>query len=160
MAHEYLATVSWKREGAVFSDGKYSRAHQWSFDGGVSVPASSSPLSVRLPFSRADAVDPEEALVASLSSCHMLTFLYVAQKAGFVIDSYDGRAIGFMTKNERGKLFVSKVALRPRIVFSGAKQPSDAELANLHHHAHEDCYIANSVLTEVVIEAPLEEKRE
>ena len=155
MAHEYLATVSWKREGAVFSDGKYSRAHQWSFDGGVSVPASSSPLSVRLPFSRADAVDPEEALVASLSSCHMLTFLYVAQKAGFVIDSYDDRAIGFMTKNERGKLFVSKVALRPRIVFAGAKQPSDAELADLHHHAHEECYIANSVLTEVVIEPPV-----
>src|SRR6476619_3713857 len=155
MAHEYLATVSWKRDGAVFSDGKYSRAHQWSFDGGITVPASSSPLSVRLPFSRADAVDPEEALVASLSSCHMLTFLYVAQKAGFVIDSYDDHAVGYMTKNERGKLFVSKVALRPRIVFSGAKQPSDAELAELHHHAHEECYIANSVLTEVVIAPPV-----
>jgi len=155
MAHEYLATVSWKREGAVFSDGKYSRAHQWSFDGGITVPASSSPLSVRLPFSRAEAVDPEEALVASLSSCHMLTFLYVAQKAGFVIDSYEDQAVGFMTKNERGKLFVSKVALRPRIVFSGTKQPSDAELADLHHHAHEECYIANSVLTEVVIEPPV-----
>jgi organic hydroperoxide reductase OsmC/OhrA len=154
MAHEYLATVSWKRDGAVFSDGKYSRAHQWSFDGGITVPASSSPLSVRLPFSRAEAVDPEEALVASLSSCHMLTFLYVAQKAGFVVDSYDDQAIGFMTKNERGKLFVSKVALRPRIAFSGTKHPSDAELADLHHHAHEDCYIANSVLTEVVIEPP------
>ncbi len=154
MAHEYLATVSWKREGAVFSDGKYSRAHQWSFDGGITVPASSSPLSVRLPFSRADAVDPEEALVAALSSCHMLTLVYLAQRAGYVVDSYEDNAVGFMTKNERGKLFVSKIALRPRIVFSGAKQPSDAELAELHHHAHEECYIANSILAEVVIERP------
>jgi len=155
MAHEYKATVSWKRAGGeAFSDGKYSRAHQWSFDGGVTVPASSSPLSVRLPFSRADAVDPEEALVAALSSCHMLTFLYFAQKQGFVVDSYDDDALGTMTKNARGKLFISRVALRPRIVFSGAKQPGEAELAELHHHAHEECYIANSVLTEVVVESP------
>ena len=116
------------------------------------MPASSSPHSVRLPFSRADAVDPEEALVAALSSCHMLTFLYLAQKQSFVVDSYDDDAVGVMTKNERGKLFVSQVTLRPRIVFSGAKRPSDAELVELHHHAHEECYIANSVLTEVVVE--------
>ena len=153
MAHEYLATVSWKR-GAdePFSDNKYSRGHTWAFDGGVTVPASSSPLSVRLPFSKADAVDPEEALVASLSSCHMLTFLYLAAKGGYVIDSYEDKAVGVMTKNERGKLFVSRVALRPRIVFSGAKQPTAGELDELHHHAHEECYIANSVLTEVVVE--------
>jgi organic hydroperoxide reductase OsmC/OhrA len=155
MAHEYLATISWKRgSDEPFSDGKYSRAHQWSFDGGVTVPASSSPHSVRLPYSRADAVDPEEALVASLSSCHMLTFVYLAQKAGYVVDSYEDRAVGVMTKNERGKLFVSKVTLRPRIVFSGAKQPNAAQLDELHHHAHEECYIANSVLTEVVVEPP------
>ena len=156
MAHEYLATVSWKR-GAdePFSDNKYSRGHTWAFDGGVTVPASSSPLSVRLPFSKADAVDPEEALVASLSSCHMLTFLYLAAKGGYVIDSYEDKAVGVMTKNERGKLFVSRVALRPRIVFSGAKQPTAGELDELHHHAHEECYIANSVLTEVVIEPPV-----
>jgi len=155
MAHEYLATVSWKR-GAdePFSDNKYSRGHTWAFDGGVTVPASSSPLSVRLPFSKADAVDPEEALVASLSSCHMLTFLYLAAKGGYVIDSYEDKAVGVMTKNERGKLFVSRVALRPRIVFSGAKQPTAGELDELHHHAHEECYIANSVLAEVVVEAP------
>ena len=155
MAHEYLATVSWKR-GAdePFSDNKYSRGHTWAFDGGVTVPASSSPLSVRLPFSKADAVDPEEALVASLSSCHMLTFLYLAAKGGYVIDSYEDKAVGVMTKNERGKLFVSRVALRPRIVFSGAKQPTAAQLDELHHHAHEQCYIANSVLAEVVVEAP------
>ena len=152
MAHEYKATVSWKRGEAVFSDGKYSRAHQWSFDGGVTVPASSSPLSVRLPYSRADAVDPEEAFVAALSSCHMLTFVYLAQRGGYVVDAYDDEAIGVMAKNARGKLFVSRVTLRPRIAFSGAKQPGAADLAELHHHAHEECYIANSVLTEVVVE--------
>jgi organic hydroperoxide reductase OsmC/OhrA len=154
MTHEYKATVSWKRGEAVFSDGKYSRAHQWSFDGGVTVPASSSPLSVRLPYSRADAVDPEEAFVAALSSCHMLTFVYLAQRGGYVVDACDDDAVGVMTKNSRGKLFVSKVTLRPRVAFSGAKQPSAADLAELHHHAHEECYIANSVLAEVVVEQP------
>jgi len=153
MAHEYKATVSWKRAGGEpFTDGKFSRGHEWTFDGGVTVPASSSPLSVRLPFSKADAVDPEEALVAALSSCHMLTFLYLAYRQGFVVDSYDDDAVGVMTKNERGKLFVSRVALRPRIAFSGAKRPSADDLSQLHHHAHEECYIANSVLTEVVVE--------
>jgi len=155
MAHEYTATVSWQRGSSEpFTDNKYSRAHTWTFDGGVTVPASSSPLSVRLPLSRADAVDPEEALVASLSSCHMLTFLYLAAKQGHVIESYDDAAVGIMSKNERGKLFISKVTLRPRIVFSGPKQPSAAELAQLHHHAHEECYIANSVRTEVVVSDP------
>ena len=155
MAHEYTATVSWQRGSSEpFTDNKYSRAHTWTFDGGVTMPASSSPLSVRLPLSRADAVDPEEALVASLSSCHMLTFLYLAAKQGHVIESYDDAAVGIMSKNERGKLFVSKVTLRPRIVFSGPRQPSAAELAQLHHHAHEECYIANSVRTEVVVSDP------
>jgi organic hydroperoxide reductase OsmC/OhrA len=154
MAHEYTATVSWRRGSSEpFTDNKYSRAHTWTFDGGVTVPASSSPLSVRLPLSRADAVDPEEALVASLSSCHMLTFLYLAAKQGFVVDSYDDDAVGIMTKNERGKLFVSKVTLRPRIAFAGTRQPGAAELNELHHHAHEECYIANSVLTEVVVDS-------
>jgi organic hydroperoxide reductase OsmC/OhrA len=154
MVHEYKATVTWKRGEAVFSDGKYSRAHEWTFDGGVTVPASSSPLSVRLPYSRADAVDPEEAFVAAASSCHMLTFLYVAQKGGYVVDSYADDAVGVMTKNARGKQFVSRISLRPRIAFSGAKRPSEAELAEMHHRAHEECYIANSVLTEVVVESP------
>ena len=155
MAHEYLATVSWKRDSSEpFTDNKYSRGHSWSFDGGVTVPASSSPLSVRLPFSRADAVDPEEALVAAISSCHMLTFLFIAAKEGFVVESYEDEAVGAMTKNDRGKLFISKATLRPRIVFSGAKQPSQAELDHLHHRAHEDCYIANSVLADITIETP------
>jgi len=107
---------------------------------------------VRVPYSRAEAVDPEEALVAALSSCHMLTFLYLAAKQGLVVESYEDEAVGVMTKNARGKLFVSKVALRPRIVFAGARQPDAAQLAELHHHAHEECYIANSVLTQVVVE--------
>jgi organic hydroperoxide reductase OsmC/OhrA len=155
MAHEYTATVAWKRpDGEAFTDLKFSRGHQWSFDGGVTVPGSSSPLSVKVPYSRADAVDPEEALVAALSSCHMLTFLFFAAKGGYVVDSYVDDAVGVMTKNERGKLFVSKTTLRPRIAFAGAKQPSADELDQLHHHAHEECYIANSVLTEVVIEPP------
>ena len=93
--------------------------------------------------------------MAALSSCHMLTFLYLAAKGGFVVDSYDDDALGVMTKNDRGKLFVSRVALRPRIGFAGAKQPTETQLAELHHHAHEECYIANSVLTEVVVEQPL-----
>jgi organic hydroperoxide reductase OsmC/OhrA len=153
VAHEYKAVIAWKRDAAeAFSDLKFSRAHRWSFDGGITVPASSSPLSVRLPYSRAEAVDPEEALVAALSSCHMLTFLYLAAKQGYVVDAYADEAVGVMTKNARGKLFVSKVTLRPQISFSGAKQPSAAALGELHHHAHEECYIANSVLTEVVVE--------
>ena len=153
MAHEYKAVIGWKRgAGEPFTDLKFSRAHQWSFDGGITVPGSSSPLSVRVPYSRAEAVDPEEALVAALSSCHMLTFLYLAAKQGLVVDAYEDEAVGVMTKNARGKLFVSKVALRPRIAFAGAQPPNAAQLAELHHHAHEECYIANSVLTEVVVE--------
>jgi organic hydroperoxide reductase OsmC/OhrA len=154
MAHEHKATISWTRDGSAFIDNKFSRAHRWSFDGGITVPASSAPSAVRLPYSKADAVDPEEALVAALSACHMLTFLYLAARGGFIVDSYDDDAAGVTAKNERGKLYISKVTLRPRIVFSGDKRPSDAEIGELHHRAHEDCFIANSVLTEVVVEPP------
>ena len=124
MAHEYSAEVIWTRDGAVFTDNRYSRGHVWRFDGGVEVPASSSPLSVKLPFSRADAVDPEEALVAAVSSCHMLFFLGFAAKAGFVVDKYEDAPVGVMTKNDRGKLFVSKITLSPAVTFSGSKRPS------------------------------------
>jgi organic hydroperoxide reductase OsmC/OhrA len=152
MAHEYKATVRWTREdGAPFTDNKYSRGHVWRFDGGVEVPASSAPASVPLPLSRADAVDPEEAFVASLSSCHMLFFLWFAAKRGFVVDRYEDEAIGVMEKNERGKLFVSRVTLDPSIDFSGLKTPSSEEIAELHHRSHEECFIANSVRTEIVI---------
>jgi organic hydroperoxide reductase OsmC/OhrA len=151
MAHEYRATIRWAREGAAFTDGRYARAHVWAFDGGLEVPASASPIVVRPPYSREDAVDPEEAFVAALSSCHMLFFLHLAAQAGFVVESYEDPASGVMEKNERGKLFVSKVTLDPRIVFAGEKRPSPAEIAGLHHRSHEECFIANSVRTEVVI---------
>jgi organic hydroperoxide reductase OsmC/OhrA len=153
MAHEYHAQVIWTRDGAAFTDNRYSRGHVWRFDEGVEVAASSSPHSVRLPLSRADAVDPEEALVAAVSSCHMLFFLSFAAKAGFVVDKYEDSPVGVMTKNEHGKLFVSKITLAPAITFSGSKQPSADELDALHHHAHEECYVANSVRAEVVVAA-------
>jgi organic hydroperoxide reductase OsmC/OhrA len=152
MAHEYTATIRWTRqEGEAFSDNRYSRAHRWSFDGGVDVMASASPLVVPLPFSREDAVDPEEAFVAAVSSCHMLTFLAIAAKKRFVVDSYEDRALGVMTPNAQGKLFVSKVTLDPRIEFSGDKVPMPEQVADMHHLAHKECFIANSVLTEIVV---------
>lgn len=153
MSHAYTATIRWRRGDAAFTDNKYSRAHDWLFDGGVTVPASSSPSVVRPPFSRADAVDPEEAFVAALSSCHMLFFLTFAAKEGFVVDAYVDEAVGVMSKNDAGKLFVSKVTLAPAVTISGAKRPSDADLARLHHRSHEECFIANSVRTDVVVEA-------
>jgi organic hydroperoxide reductase OsmC/OhrA len=151
MAHEYRATIAWSRGDAKFTDNRYSRAHTWAFDGGVEVPASSAPSSVRLPYSVAEAVDPEEALVAAASSCHMLTFLFLAANAGLVVDSYRDDALGVMTKNERGKLYISKITLRPTLSCSG-RQPSGEELTDLHHRAHEECYIANSILSEIVVE--------
>lgn len=151
MAHQYRASVKWSRGGATFTDQRYSRAHTWSFDGGVSVPASSSPLSVKLPYSVAEAVDPEEAFVAALASCHMLTFLYVAAKQGYVVDSYSDEAVGEMTKNERGKFWVSRVMLAPAIAFSGEKRPSPEQFEELHHLAHEECFIANSVKSDIVV---------
>lgn len=156
MAHEYRATVTWKRQdGVAFTDQRYSRGHSWSFDGGITVPGSSSPLNVKLPYSVAEAVDPEEALVAALSSCHMLTFLYVAAKQGFVVDAYEDKAVGVMSKNEAGKMWVSRITLHPAITFGGDKRPSEAQLDELHHLAHEECYIANSVKSEVVVEGAM-----
>jgi organic hydroperoxide reductase OsmC/OhrA len=151
MAHEYTATVSWARGGETFSDNRYSRGHLWTFDGGVTVPASASPSVVPPPFSREDAVDPEEAFVAAVSSCHMLTFLAIAAKKRFVVDAYEDRAVGVMTKNQNGKLFVSKVTLDPKIAFSGEKRPTPEQIAEMHHLAHRECFIANSVLTEVEV---------
>jgi organic hydroperoxide reductase OsmC/OhrA len=155
MAHEYRASLKWARNGAAFTDQRYSRAHTWSFDGGITVPGSSSPLSVRLPYSVAEAIDPEEAFVAALSSCHLLTFLYVAAKQGYVVDSYADEPVGVMTKNDRGKMWVSKVTLHPEIVFAGEKRPTAQQLDELHHLAHEECFIANSVKSEVVIEGAM-----
>jgi organic hydroperoxide reductase OsmC/OhrA len=151
MAHESRANVRWERGDAAFSDNRYSRGHVWTFDGGIVVPGSSSPSVVPLPLSREDAVDPEEAFVAALSSCHMLTFLSIAAKKRYVVDSYADRAVGVMTKNERGKLFVSKVTLDPHIVFSGDRRPTPDAVADMHRLSHQECFIANSVLTEVVV---------
>ena len=149
MAHAYRATVLWRRGDQAFTDRKYSRGHVWRFDEGVEVPASSSPLVVPN-HSVAAAVDPEEAFIASLSSCHMLFFLDFASRAGFRIDAYEDTATGEMGKNETGKLYVAKVTLHPAITFSGDKRPSEAEVAALHHKSHEECFIANSVRTEIV----------
>jgi len=146
---EHKARVEWKSDGSDFKSGRYSRAHAWSFDGGVVVPASSSPSVVRPPLSDPSAVDPEEAFVASLSSCHLLTFLYEAARAGFVVARYEDDAVGTMTKNERGVPWVSLVELHPRIEFTGNRLPTDDELEHLHHLAHEGCFIANSVKTEI-----------
>ena len=153
--HEYTAQIHWQRQGAAFIDKRYSRGHEWHFDGGITVPGSSSPLSVRAPFSVAAAVDPEEAFVAALSSCHMLWFLDIAARAGWVVDDYCDDAVGVMTANAQGKPWMSLVTLRPRIVFAGDTQPDASEVARLHHVAHEECYIANSVRTEVRVELPL-----
>lgn len=148
----YTATVIWTRpEGAAFTDNKYSRGHEWRFDGNVTVPASSSPKVVPLPLSKADAVDPEEAFIASLSSCHMLFFLFYAAKAGFKIDRYEDEAIGEMGKNARGAMAMLKVRLRPKIAWDG-NAPEAEQLDKLHHSAHESCFIANSVTCEVLIE--------
>ena len=150
---EYSATVEWRRNGAVFSDNRYSRAHVWRFDGGATVPGSSSPHVVRAPYSDPAAVDPEEAFVASVSSCHMLWFLVLAVKAGLVVESYSDEAVGVMEKNAQGKLAITRITLRPRIEFSDVKAPSAAELDALHHKAHEECFIANSVRTEITVES-------
>jgi organic hydroperoxide reductase OsmC/OhrA len=145
---EYKATVYWQRFGAAFTDQKYSRAHEWRFDGGVTVPGSSSPHVVRPPLSDPAAVDPEEAFVASLSSCHMLFFLSLAAKQGFVIDSYEDAAVGVMAKNAAGKMAMTVVTLRPKAIFVG-RQPTPQELQDLHHRSHEECFIASSVKTDV-----------
>lgn len=148
----YTSTITWRLGDGDFASGKYSRAHDISFDAPLTIPASSSPHVVKAPYSRIDAVDPEELLVASLSSCHMLSFLYVAQRAGFAVNSYVDHAEGVMSKNGAGKMWVSKVTLRPEIVWVGDKRPSASEAHDLHHRAHEECFIANSYSGEVVID--------
>lgn len=147
----YTATVVWARGDQPFADGQYSRAHEISFDGGTVVPGSSSPHVVKLPLSREDAVDPEEMLVASLSTCHMLFVLDFARRAGFVVDSYIDQAEGVMGKDDRGKIAVTQVKLNPIIEWSGDKQPTPEEVRELHHKSHEACFIANSFRGDVAI---------
>jgi organic hydroperoxide reductase OsmC/OhrA len=146
---KYQATITWERNGAVFTDSRYSRGHRWEFDGGARVPASSSPQVVPLPYSVEAAVDPEEAFVAAISSCHMLWFLSLAAKQGYTVERYQDRAIGVMGRDAEGKLAMLEVTLGPTIIFSGAKRPDEEQVAALHHAAHAECFIASSVKTRV-----------
>lgn len=150
---EHKATIRWQRTSPEFLKGRYSREHTWTFDGGLTVPASPAPSSVPAPWSNPAHVDPEEAFVASVSSCHMLTFLFLAAKQGFQVDSYEDEAVGAMMKNAKGVLWVSHIRLNPKIGFSGEKLPTQPDEEQLHHQAHEQCFIANSIKTEVVVQS-------
>ena len=150
---EYTAKVSWARQpDEVFTDDNYSRGHEWAFDGGVVMPASASPQIVPPPRGVEANVDPEEAFVASLSSCHMLFFLALVQKRGYLVDSYIDDAMGVMDRNDAGQMAMTHVTLRPHTLFSGDKQPSAEHLEQLHQKAHELCFIANSVNSKIVIQ--------
>lgn len=149
---EYSATILWQRNDEAFIDRRYSRAHLWQFDGGAQIPASPSPQLVPAPMSVEANVDPEEAFVAALASCHMLFFLDLCARRKLVVDQYTDRAVGILARNEAGKLAMTRVTLRPRVGFSATTQPSADELADLHDQAHELCFIANSVKTEVTTE--------
>lgn len=150
----FEATLAWQRGDQAFTDQRYSRAHRWRFDGGLDVPASSSPLSVPVPLSDPAAVDPEEALVAAAASCHMLFFLSLAAARGYVVDRYDDHAVGTLDTDGAadGRMAITRIVLRPEIAFAGARQPDRAALAELHHEAHARCYIANSLKGEIVVE--------
>ena len=152
--HTYNATIRWTRGDDPFANQKYSRGHRWEFDEGVTIPASASPHVVSAPWSVPAAVDPEEALVAALASCHMLFFLSDASRGGFIIERYEDSAVGEMGKDASGRIAVTKVTIRPRVTFSGTA-PNATEFAALHASAHEECFIANSVRSEVAIEPVL-----
>ena len=150
----YTATIRWSRNGAEgFTKGQYSRAHEWAFDGGAVVPASASPHIVPAPWSDPAGVDPEEGFIAAIASCHMLFFLDYARREGWTIDSYVDQALGVMEKDASGKIAVTKVTLRPQIAWGGEKRPTPEGIAHLHHRSHEDCFIANSIKTEVTVES-------
>jgi organic hydroperoxide reductase OsmC/OhrA len=149
---QYSAEIIWERGDAVFLDNRYSRRHRWRFDGGLEVPGSSAPQSVPVPMSDPTAVDPEEAFIASLSSCHMLWFLAIAGKRKFRIDRYRDQATGVLEKNGAGKWWVSVVTLHPEVQFSGELLPTPQQIEDMHHSAHTECYIANSVSSQVRVE--------
>ena len=150
---QYTAVITWERNQSVFTDNRYSRGHRWSFDGGIEVPASASPHVVPLPLSVSAAVDPEEAFVAALASCHMLWFLFIAAKQGFLVESYRDEAIGVIAKNADGKLAMSQVTLHQAVVLARNTRHSAAQHEGMHHEAHEQCFIASSVKTDVRCEA-------
>ena len=150
----YNATITWKKDPSeTFTDKKYSRAHTWKFDG-IELPGSASTHVVPLPMSNAAAIDPEEAFVASLSSCHMLWFLSLAAERNYVVESYVDHAEGILSKNEEGKLAMTRVTLRPQITFGNNNPPLQDQIDELHHLAHENCFIANSVRTEITVLQP------
>ena len=149
----YTATIRWSgNDPESFRKGRYSRAHEWAFDGGTVVPASASPDNVPPGTADEAGVDPEEALIAAIASCHMLFFVDYARRDGFVVDSYLDEAVGVMENRADGKIAVTKVTLRPKIAFSGEQKPTADEIADLHHRSHEDCFIANSVNLKVTVE--------
>lgn len=149
----YTATIRWSgNDPESFRKGRYTRAHEWAFDGGAVVPASASPDNVQPGTADEAGVDPEEALVAAIASCHMLFFVDYARRDGFVVHSYIDEAVGVMENRADGKIAVTKVTLRPKIAFSGEQKPTADEIADLHHRSHEDCFIANSVNSKVTVE--------
>ena len=145
---KHTAIVRWSRGDGDFAANKHSRAHEWEFDGGLKVPASASPDIVPLPYSVAENVDPEEAFVASISSCHMLFYLHKSRDAGFVVNSYEDEAVGVLEKNASGRLAITRVTLNPVVSYEG-QVPSADQIEALHHEAHELCFIANSTMTEI-----------
>lgn len=149
---EHRATITWNRTGTGFLQTQFSRNHTWEFDGGLRVPATAAPSVVPPPWTNPSALDPEEAFVASLSSCHLLTFLFFAAKAGHQVDSYRDEASGVLAKNERGIPWIARVTLRPRVTYTDGTAPTPEQEHALHEKAHHYCYIANSVKTEVTIE--------
>jgi organic hydroperoxide reductase OsmC/OhrA len=150
---EHVATVCWANRQEIFTDNRYSREHTWKFDGGVEIPASASPHVVPAPYSNATCVDPEEAFVASLASCHMLWFLSIAAKSKFIVESYTDRAMGILDTNEDGKLAITTVRLCPKVTFSGDNLPTGQQIEKMHDEAHYNCFLANSVKTQITVAA-------
>lgn len=150
---EHSATITWQRHADTFSKGRYSRAHTWRFDGGAVIPASASPDIVPAPWSNARAVDPEEAFVAALSSCHMLWFLSLADAQGYIVEGYEDEAVGHMREIAPHQLAITEVILRPRVAFDTAYVATHEQLEALHHAAHERCFLANSVKTQIRVES-------
>ena len=148
---EHQARVEWRRGAVEFTPDTYDRTHSWTFGGGLRIEASSAP-EYR---GRHELPNPEEALVAALSSCHMLTFLAIAARRRLVVERYDDEAVGHLEKNPHGRLAITRVTLRPRVAFGGDEPPGEEEFSRLHHLAHEQCFIANSVTTEVTVEPSL-----
>ena len=151
---EYKVTIRWTLGSGEFLKGRFSREHTWTFDGGATVPASASPGVVPAPYSNPAGVDPEEAFVAAIASCHMMTYLHVASRAGFVVERYDDEAVGVLRKNERGAIWVAAVTLHPRIAYGADEHPTTEDEHRLHELAHEQCFIANSVKTGIMVEPP------